>query len=238
MATRGQEVKTKLRERLINGHYEPGSRLNEVDLAAELGTSRTPVRAALNHLASDGLVVYRPNAGFVVRAFNADYIAGVYDVRSSLEGLAARLAAEAGVSDEARGTLHRLVAETDEVIARGPDGPDAIRKLSDLNNAFHQAIICAARNEHLAEMLDRTRNLPRIETINRDVFDFAFIARAHEDHEYILKAILQGQGARAEALSQEHVRRGSQRMLEYFREQEMSEAERRRPRSKGRMVAV
>ncbi len=230
MTTRSQAVTTKLRERLIDGEYDAGARLNEVDLATELGTSRTPVRAALNYLASEGLLVYRPNAGFVVRAFNADYIAGVYEVRSSLEGLAARLAAEAGVSDADRGALHRLVEEADRLVATRDDGN--VAELRRLNNEFHQVIIEAAANEHLAETLRRTRSLPRVDKIKLDAFDFAFVARAQEDHHYILRAILQGQGARAEALSQEHVHRGGQRLLAYVREQEAEQATWPRQRSR------
>lgn len=231
MTTRSQAVTTKLRERLIDGYYDAGARLNEIDLADEFGMSRTPIRAALNYLASEGLLVYRPNAGFVVRAFNACYIAGVYEVRSSLEGLAARLAAENGVGDKERGTLYRVVEEADAVVAAGDAAADDIRRL---NNEFHQVIIDIAGNEHLAETLKRTRNLPRVDKIKQDAFDIAFIARAQEDHHYILRAIVQGQGARAEALSQEHVHRGAHRLLEYVREREAREAAggRQRPRRK------
>ena len=236
MTTRSQRVTEELRERLIEGFYAPGSRLNEVDLAGELGTSRTPVRAALNYLASEGLLVYRPNAGFMVRAFNAKYIAGVYEVRSSLEALAARLAAENGVSDEERGLLHRLVSEADDLIARGDES--ATEALNQINNQFHQAIIDASGNEHLGETLRRTRSLPGVDQIKTRAFDFAFIARAHEDHHHILLSILKGQGARAEALSQEHVHRGAQRILDYVHEQESRTAAAKPARPSRRTVAA
>ncbi|RAI02003.1 GntR family transcriptional regulator [Acuticoccus sediminis] len=216
VTTRSQAITTKLRERLIEGYYEPHAHLNEVDLAAELGTSRTPVRAALNYLASEGLVVYRPNAGFIVRAITPAYIAGVYEVRSSLEGLASRLAAEIGLSDAEREALDRNVAETDAVIATGRE--ELADELRSLNNDFHRLIIEASGNEHLSETLRRTRNLPGVDKVKNEVFDFHFIARAQEDHHYLLRAIKRGQGARAEALSQEHVHRGAQRLLEFFRE--------------------
>ncbi|WP_139312708.1 GntR family transcriptional regulator [Acuticoccus yangtzensis] len=215
MTTRSQAITAQLRERLIRGDYEPQARLNEVDLAAELGTSRTPVRAALNYLASEGLVVYRPNAGFVVRPITQAYIAGVYEVRSSLEGLAARLAAENGLTAAERRAINRNVAKSDAVIEAGSE--DRADELRELNNTFHLMIIEASRNEHLAETLRRTRTLPGVDRVKDQAFDFAFIARAQEDHHYILRAILAGQGARAEALSQEHVHRGAQRLLDFFR---------------------
>ena len=218
VTTRSQAITTTLRERLIAGDYQPHAHLNEVDLAAELGSSRTPVRAALNILASEGLVVYRPNAGFVVRAITPDYIAGVYDVRASLEGLASRLAAEAGLGHGDREALHRNIAATDAVIATGRE--DRADELRHLNNEFHWLIIEASGNEHLAETLRRTRNLPGVDQVKKAAFDFHFIAQAQADHHYLVSAILAGQSARAEALSQEHVHRGAQRLLDFLRERD------------------
>ena len=93
-----------LRQTLLDGRYAPGSRLNEVHLSQQLEVSRTPVRAALHVLAGEGLVRYHANKGFVVRAFPLSEVVVAYEMRALAEGLAARLAAERGLSDPSRPT--------------------------------------------------------------------------------------------------------------------------------------
>jgi GntR family transcriptional regulator of vanillate catabolism len=226
MTTRSQIVARALRERLIAGSFPGGTKLNEVDLAERYGVSRTPIRAALHALASEGFLDHRPNAGFMVRSFSSKFIAGVYDVRAALEGLAAGLAAERGVSDSVRGRMHRLMIQTDELIAESPRDSAGFAALMELNNQFHVTFIEAADNQHLADTLRRTRELPLVDRIKADVFDFDFSARAHEDHRWIFDAICTGQGARAEALAREHVRRGAARIMEYARAEDIAQAAR------------
>lgn len=223
MPTLAMEVARALRERLIGGAYPGGARLNELDLAREFGMSRTPIRAALHTLSSEGFLDYRANAGFVARKFTARFVGGVYDVRASLEGLAAQLAAERGIDDAMRGRMHRIIEETDALIASDRRDAAADAKLAELNDAFHMAFIEAADNQHLMDTLRRTRALPLVNRAQAETFDFAFSARAHEDHRVIFEAILGGQGARAEAVAREHVRRGAARMTEYARALEAAE---------------
>src|SRR5215207_9000020 len=78
---------------LITGEHKPGERLSDVELAAQLGVSRTPVRQALHRLAQDELVRFDPRRGFWVRVFTAEDVHEMFDVRASLEALAVRLAA-------------------------------------------------------------------------------------------------------------------------------------------------
>ena len=83
-----------LREKILDGDYAPGARLNEIDISNALNVSRTPVRAGLAILAAEGLLEYVPNSGYVVRSYSAQDIEGVYAARAVLEGLAARTLAE------------------------------------------------------------------------------------------------------------------------------------------------
>src|SRR3981081_2747216 len=83
----------RLRELILDGTYRPGSRLTELDAAAALQMSRTPVREALRALASDGLV--RPTGrGVTVVALEPDDLEDAYQVRAALEALTAELAAD------------------------------------------------------------------------------------------------------------------------------------------------
>lgn len=88
------QAEAALRDQILSGHRAPGDRLNEVEIAAELGVSRGPVREAMQRLARDGLVLVQPHRGSFVRNLEPDEIVELYDVRIALECAAARLAAE------------------------------------------------------------------------------------------------------------------------------------------------
>ncbi len=94
--------------KLIAGEWQPGERLSDLDLAAQLQVSRTPVRQALHHLAQDELVRFDPRRGFSVREFTAQDVHEMYDVRASLEALAVSLAAPHLDPAELRAKLERL----------------------------------------------------------------------------------------------------------------------------------
>jgi DNA-binding GntR family transcriptional regulator len=81
-----------VRQRIVNGDFPMGSRLNEVRLASGLGVSRAPVREALRRLSEEGLVVERPHLGAVVRELDAAGLIDLYNVRAAIESLAIRLA--------------------------------------------------------------------------------------------------------------------------------------------------
>ena len=80
-----------LREAILEGHLKPGQRLMEVQLAEQLGVSRTPVREAIRKLELEGLVVMLPRKGAYVANMSLKDIIDVLEIRSSLEGLAAYL---------------------------------------------------------------------------------------------------------------------------------------------------
>src|SRR5450759_3561190 len=88
------QVLAELRHRIVNGDYPPGQRLTEDRLAADFGVSRNPVREALRIVQAEGLVTMAPRRGAVVSTPDASTIADLFAVRTSLETVAARLAAE------------------------------------------------------------------------------------------------------------------------------------------------
>ena len=116
-ATARLSVMDRLREAILGGAVGAGERLNEVQLSKTLSVSRTPVRAALQALAGEGLLDYAPNRGFTVREFPLPAIVDAYDIRAALEGVAVRFAAERGLP--ATGTRdHRARARRRRQTAR------------------------------------------------------------------------------------------------------------------------
>src|ERR1700754_4266595 len=90
---RALSVMDQIREAVLDGSVAAGERLNEVRLSRTLAVSRTPVSAALQAIAGGGLPDTAPNRGFSVREFPVDAIVDAYEIRASLEGVAARFAA-------------------------------------------------------------------------------------------------------------------------------------------------
>ena len=144
-----------IRQAILDGRLEPGSRLKEEELARELGISRTPVREALLMLQAEGLIETTPNRGAVVRTHDADDLIDLYQLRSLLEGYAARQAA-ARASDEEIELLRESCDRFDAI------GDDDVRELVKENLLFHSTIHAAAGSTRLSSMVRRVIELPLV----------------------------------------------------------------------------
>ena len=104
-----------IRDAIINGVFAPGERLMEIQMADEMGVSRTPVREAIRKLEMEGFVVMIPRRGTYVSNMSIRDINDVYEIRISLDTLAAGLAAER-ISDEELEELQRLLVKVGNAI--------------------------------------------------------------------------------------------------------------------------
>ena len=136
-----ESVVDNLRGLILRGRYATGARLGEVELAATLGVSRTPVREALRLLAAEGLVELTPNKGARVAAWTAAELEEVFVLRAQVEGLAARRAAERVTAAELD-ELERLAVEHAEATATRA-GRD-LDRVYELNGEFHAGVVGAA----------------------------------------------------------------------------------------------
>ncbi len=144
-----------IRQAILDGRLEPGSRLKEEELARELGISRTPVREALLMLQAEGLIETTPNRGAVVRTHDAADLIDLYQLRALLEGYAARQAATRVTSEEIE--LLRESCDRFDRIAG-----DDIRELVRENLWFHSAIHTASGSARLSSMVRRVVELPLV----------------------------------------------------------------------------
>jgi GntR family transcriptional regulator of vanillate catabolism len=218
MATRGLSVTNQLRTMVLSGELGGRRRLSEIELANALGVSRTPIRAALSTLATEGFLTYTPNSGYVVKAFTTREIEDIYEVRGGLEGLSARLAAERGLPDDLRAGIAAVLAQGSALL-NAPASPMRAR-FREINDAFHGLIFEASGNDFLRGMVRKTRDIPLLERLKYVAYDEDILARGHNDHFDLFDAILRRQGARAEALAREHVFRGAQYVIEHMRRDE------------------
>lgn len=205
MQTLAQNVTDKLRNWILHGQMRPGARLEEIPLAEQLGVSRTPVRAALGTLASEGLVDHQPKRGYVVRGFDVDEILAAYDVRSVLEGLACRNAAERGLTEEQTRHLRAALAEGDRILAGGVLRAEDHAPYQEMNVTIHDTLLKASGNPWVTRFAEQAQNIPFAS--DRIILwdDHGIILRSHGDHHRIAEAVIARDCARAEQLMREHV---------------------------------
>src|ERR1700746_4074337 len=210
MAGKNSRVIVKIREMVLHGELSPGERVREVDLAARLGVSRTPVRESLPILAQEGLLTQLDTRGFVVRAFTPQEIMDAIDVRGVLEGLAARLLAEQGPPRRLIHSLHECLREGDEIFAKGHLVESDEARYGDMNKQFHSLIVEGSGSKVVAEAIERNGRIP-FAAANAIAFDRGDLPRMYESLKYykrqhpaIAQALESGEGARVSALMFEH----------------------------------
>src|SRR5690606_12825269 len=111
-----------VRDLVFSGTIAPGERLSEIGVSEHLGLSRTPVRAALARLEQEGILEAIPSGGYSVRQFSVADVADAIELRGVLEGTAARLAAERGISEADLSTLRQLIRDLDATVTGPVEG--------------------------------------------------------------------------------------------------------------------
>ncbi len=204
-STRSESIIETLRSALLSGDFAQGERLHEVRLTEKLGVSRTPVRAALQKLASEGLLDYAPNRGYSVRTFPVGEIVSAYEVRAVLEGLAARLTAERGLSEQERATLEQTLRDGDALLSTELLTNEHRSAYSAMNATFHETIHSVAGSRILTDMIHLCQQMPVSSPRNVVAFEQRDVRRRHDDHHRIFEAILSREPWRAEMLMRDHV---------------------------------
>ncbi|MFY9323791.1 MAG: GntR family transcriptional regulator [Syntrophomonadaceae bacterium] len=201
-----------LREAIINGTLKPRERLMEIQLAEELGVSRTPIREALRKLELEGFIVMVPRKGAYVADISFKDIADVFEIRAALEALAAGLAAER-ITDEELEEMERLVAEKAEAIS-GYDMDRLIR----VDTLFHDAIYKASRNQRLTNIINNLREqIQRYRTTS-----LAYpgrMKRSLEEHRGIVEAIQSRDPQIAQQVAREHIENAETSIIEAIKKE-------------------
>jgi len=139
-----------IRDGILHGTYDAGSRLTEEDLARTAGVSRTPVREALRRLHAEGLVQFEPNHGAVVALYDLDRAEEIFELRALLEPVGARRAAERATPD----TISTLRSLAEQQIAESTRRRgEYLLRIGQLNDRFHRLIQAAAESSRLEKTL-------------------------------------------------------------------------------------
>ncbi|MBL8378018.1 MAG: GntR family transcriptional regulator [Burkholderiales bacterium] len=200
-ASLAEQAARELRSAILTSRRKPGERLVEDRLSEEMGVSRVPIREALRMLAAEGLVEVQPRRGASVAKVSPQLARDLVEVRATLEGLNARLAAR-----------HRepgIVAELTHVLKDGNAAARTqdVNELVRLNGAFHDKLAEAGQNSILWDIMrtlrERTALVFATNTANRARQDW-------DEHSRILAAVIEGDEELAAMLAARHVHRAAQ----------------------------
>lgn len=212
-------VYSHIRDGIISGTYAPGARLGEVDIAELTETSRTPVREALRQLEMEGLVEVVPHRGARVYTWTADDLEEIYDLRMTLEAMAAARAARR-IGDKDIDRLSELCDLMESAAANGQQ----LDLMAQLNDEFHAIVRTAAASTRLLTMLGAVIQFPLVmRTFHR--YAPADVARSHAHHRDLVAALTSGDEIWADSVMRAHVRAAKHVLLQSLTPDEVKESE-------------
>ena len=200
-------VYEELKRQIMIGEIPPGTRMMEVELAEDMGVSRTPIREAIRKLEKEGLVSIEPRRGAYASDISIKDMVDVLEVREFLEGMAAGLAAKK-INDEEIETLKKATATYKKAVENGHT--EEIIKEDEL---FHKLIVDCSGNKTLIQMINQVQELAlRFRYIYYE--DFSRYRNMPYEHLEILDAILSGDTEAARSIADAHVLRLKEFVIE------------------------
>lgn len=187
-----------LREAIIDGSLKPGERVMEVQLAEKLGVSRTPVREAIRKLELEGLLIMVPRKGAYVADVSFKDVLDVLEIRASLEGLAASLAAEKMTEEEVQ-ILQMKSREFSKCVEN-----DDVQGMIHKDSEFHDIILKSARNAKLLNIIEGLRDqVQRFRVVYFTEFNKS--SYLTQEHQRVLEAISNRDSEVAQKYAQQHI---------------------------------
>ena len=210
-----------LREAILKGELKPGERLMELQLAAKLGVSRTPIREAIRMLEQEGLAVTIPRKGAEVAKMTEKDMEDVLQIRDALDELAASIACEQ-MTKEQLDTLTETMHEFEES-TKSKD----LKKIAAADVQFHDIIYQSTGNPKLVNMLNNLREQMyryRVEYLKEEQTRNLLVS----EHEELVKAIREGDVQKAQDISFHHLENQRKAIIRTIRaENEAKEAEKK-----------
>ena len=226
-ASQSVKAQLRLREMIFAGELPCGARMTELAIVEKLGISRTPIRAALMRLEQEGLLETLVNGGYAVRTFSERDVSDAIELRGTLEGLSARLAAERGAPALMMSQARTCLDQIDNILSKDALDDDAFFGYVSLNQKLHSLLSCMAGSTVISRELERVSNLPFaspsafvVQQANspqaRDM-----LVVAQDQHRQVLDAIERREGSRAEAIMREHSRLAQRNLHASLQNQDM-----------------
>jgi GntR family transcriptional regulator of vanillate catabolism len=221
------KAQLRLRQMILAGELPGGARIAELVLVEKLGVSRTPIRAALMRLEQEGLLQALPNGGYAVRTFSERDVADAIELRGTMEGLAARLAAERGAPDLVLVAAREALAGIDRLLEQPALDDEAFLQYVKFNERFHALLSEMTGSPVVARELDRVVSLPFaspsgfvvVQANSARARDMLIVAQ--DQHRQVIEAIEQREGSRAEAIMREHSRLAQRNLREAVQSEDL-----------------
>ena len=193
-----QKVYCILKTEIVKKHLKPGTKLLEVKIAKQMGVSRTPVREAIRELAAEGFVKISPNQGVIVSIASIEDTQEVLQIRSVLEGLAARLATKVINGEEIK-ELEKYIEQMEYYANK-----DNALAFSKMDVKFHELILNICGNNRLIQIrknLSDQAHRYRIRSLSIP----GRLKHSLKEHQEIVKALKRKDSEQAGRLSQKHI---------------------------------
>lgn len=187
-----------IRDDILKGKYSEKEELREATLGKELGVSRTPVREALRQLELEGLVEIVPNKGAYVTGISQKDVHDIYMIRSMLEGLCVRWAAE-HITPEQMEALEEVILLAEYHVEKGHTA-----QMTELDGKFHQILYDACESRILEHVLSDFHKYVQL-TRRKSVKTEERARKSIEEHREMLEAIRAKDVERAERLANVHI---------------------------------
>jgi len=203
----------KLRDEILLGELLPGQYLRLEEIANRFEVSTMPVREALSDLEAEGLVTIYPHRGAIVSELSPEDLEDIYDIRATLEAMAARLAVPR-LTRPILDQLHQCVEQMDVHF-------DELVTLVKLNHDFHITLYKASGRRHLVDLTNRLRYRTR-HYLHAYISDLGGMPLAQAQHWEIVEACERGDAERVATLIHNHVIHVGQSLIEFVHKQEVS----------------
>jgi len=208
--TLSKRIYSSLETAILEGKIKPDDHLVEEELSKMFGISRAPIREALRWLDKDGLVRIVPRKGAVVQSISEKDIQDIYEIRSVMEGLAARLFCERASEEELRKI--DMIVKNAQMISPSHGHKQTYRRL---NREFHDAIILGSKNEKILETYNHFRKqIAWFQNVTL-AFDFRFEVSLKE-HKQLLALFLKRDSEKAEIQARQHIENAAKILISEF----------------------
>ncbi len=204
---RSETLRESIEELIAIGKLAPGQHLDETMLAEQFGVSRTPIREALNQLASMGIIVMRPRRGAIVAEIGPQQLIEMFEVMAEFEAMCGRLAARRMTAAE-----HAALTAAHQACRAARDETDPDTYFYN-NEAFHEQIYAGSHNHFLADQARalhrRLRPYRRLQLRVRDR-----LKTSYDEHQGVVDAIIAGDSDRTVELLRQHIMIQGQRFAD------------------------
>ena len=201
-------VTSMIRKGIIEGRFDPGEHLQEIRLSNQLGVSRGPIREAFRMLENEGLVETIPRKGVRVRELSINDIESIYELRSTLESLAVKLALPNLKEEDViflENILHHMQSSIEQ---------KDINSYKKLNSEFHDLFYQRSHNKWLYQTYqDLTNSIMRLRSLSFS--NMERLQKSYQEHVLIVKAIKEKQIKGLEKFAYQHINKAGQFVLQF-----------------------